>query len=374
MSDIKISFTGDLSLTGIYYDKVINNQEIFDKFLLYNLRNTDYCVCNFEGPATHNMTGQVKTPLKSPYNSIKYLSQRSINIFNLANNHIFDYGETGVKDTTNEIIKNQMHFFGTGKNIEEVTKPLYIKKNDIVIAIIGMTEYMNNKGISYKTRIFNNKNLSCLKKVIYSAAHNADWVIINYHGGEEYTLFPSPVKRRLLKSLAKLKNVDIIITHHSHTFQGIEKFNNTTIFYSLGNFIFDIQTHDYYDYTHESAIINFTFFKKNYMYKLIPIKINKTLGIVEKGGLNFTKHINQLSDFSQYKYKWRRDAYRRIFKQKNINADSSHQKERLFRQSVFKWIIKPSFYKNFFRILFNKNSRSLYVQAVIYKLLRKYHV
>ena len=32
---------------------------------------------------------------------------------------------------------------------------------------------------------------------------------------------------------------DLVVGHHPHVVQGIEKINNTLVFYSLGNFIFD---------------------------------------------------------------------------------------------------------------------------------------
>ena len=58
------------------------------------------------------------------------------------------------------------------------------------------------------------------------------------HWGVEYANTNSATQRKLAQTLSKL-GVDIIVGHHPHVVQNIELIDNTLVFYSLGNFIFD---------------------------------------------------------------------------------------------------------------------------------------
>lgn len=69
--------------------------------------------------------------------------------------------------------------------------------------------------------------------------------------------------------------VDIIVGHHSHTFQKIKKYtNNKLVFNSLGNFVFDIPIHRNKSFLYNSAIVTLSFSKTDYSFKVIPIEID----------------------------------------------------------------------------------------------------
>jgi len=65
-----------------------------------------------------------------------------------------------------------------------------------------------------------------------------DYVILSLHWGTELSEYPSPEQVALAHSLIDA-GVDVILGHHPHVLQGIERYNSGLIFYSLGNFIFD---------------------------------------------------------------------------------------------------------------------------------------
>ena len=218
-----LTFTGDISITGTFVEKVKENTEIFSPDILSYLKKNDFVIGNLEGPTTnYNKFINYNTPLKSPLNTVNYLKKRNIEIFNLANNHILDYTEKGLKDTLNELKKENCNHFGAIISHNKKITPLVIEKNNVSIALFGIAK--TNPSKTGNAQVFSSDNFRLLKKQIDLYKKQVDFVIINFHGGEEYTLYPSPVKRKLLKKLAKLKNVDCVIAHHSHTFQGYEKY------------------------------------------------------------------------------------------------------------------------------------------------------
>ncbi len=64
-----------------------------------------------------------------------------------------------------------------------------------------------------------------------------DYVIVLYHGGKEHYRYPSPQLQKICRKMAE-KGADLVICQHSHCIGCMEKYNNATIVYGQGNFIF----------------------------------------------------------------------------------------------------------------------------------------
>lgn len=361
MKPVKLAITGDLSITGSFEEKVINNEEIFSDEIINILNDVDYCICNLEGPVT-DKPNYLSPEFKviSPPTTISYLAKRNIKVFNLANNHIFDCGKEGFEDTTNELKKNRCLSFGAWLKNKEINNSI-ILENDLTIKLTSFTERTkHNKELP---------NLSTSKQLNINKSQKVNWDIIFHHGGEEYSLYPSPTKRNYLKSIQKKYKPDFIISHHSHTLQGSEKVDKTTIFYSLGNFIFDIPPHHFYHYTDESAILILTLYDKQWKQELIPIKIDRKEGKIKLGSKTIIDRFHSVSNFSNYKKKWRKDAYRTLTER--IPEKNTKNKIPLHKKNSVGLLLDFSFYKKALKILFDNNNRSIYTNAFIYKLFYK---
>lgn len=365
-----ILFTGDLNISGGFVPEVKAFRPVFSSDLQDELNDNDFVIANLEGPTTNKaLLPSSNTMLKSPIETIAYLCNRNINVFNLANNHIFDANDSGVLDTISQIKKNKALFFGISTNNNNNTSCI-LKRNGIKIGLIGIADTFPTKINSLS--ITSSKNFKKLTTLIQQLASKTDHIIINFHGGEEYTLYPSPVKRRLLKKIAKIKAVSIVISHHSHTFQGYETINKTPVFYSLGNFIFDIPNHKLYDYTDFSGLVKFSFSKTSFTFNIVPIKTeNNTITL--KNVTAFNNHIQNITDFSNYKNKWQKEAYRVLFRDQNPKIDPKNEpKNSLQKKRFYKLLLSKQFYDKLLIVLKDKTMFSLYVNAVIYKIKKRY--
>ena len=63
-------------------------------------------------------------------------------------------------------------------------------------------------------------------------------MIVSFHWDEEYQPRPSQ-KQEYFAHLAIGSGADLVIGHHPHNIQPVEKYANSWIAYSLGNFVFD---------------------------------------------------------------------------------------------------------------------------------------
>lgn len=167
------------------------------------------------------------------------LSYAGFDIVSLANNHAFDYNREAFEDTLNRLNDNQILYTGAGFNKEEAHSPSIIKLNDTKIGFLGYTEFLYPYA-------FANENLSGItelteenmKNDIQKAKNDVDILVVTFHYGDEYQKKPNEYQKNISRKAIDY-GADIIIGHHPHVTQPVEKYKGKYIAYSLGNFIFD---------------------------------------------------------------------------------------------------------------------------------------
>jgi len=90
------------------------------------------------------------------------------------------------------------------------------------------------------------------------------------HWGEEYKLINSLAQQGLAHKIIE-SGADLIIGHHPHVVQNIEKYQGKLIFYSLGNFIFD----QYFSPdTQQGLAVGLEIYPDRLVCRLFPLQIN----------------------------------------------------------------------------------------------------
>lgn len=296
---MKISFTGDLSITGRFKEGIINDTLKIDKQILSIFESSDHNVVNLEGPATNqDIVYDKHIEVKSPLETIKYFKDKNINIFNLANNHTFDAGLDGFLECRSEIERNKCKYFGAGEDIKEASNVLFIEKDNLKIGLIGVGQQGSYSLDSNKksNEVFSDMNISLIKKQIEYSNQNADWTIMNFHNGAEFNFYPIKYVQDKFKRFIDF-GADIVIGHHPHVPQGIQKYKDGIIFCSLGNFLFDLDGHKNCRNTDLSLIASLEFTKDSYKYDYTLTQYNAeklTLNAVtDEKLLNWYEKINK---------------------------------------------------------------------------------
>jgi gamma-polyglutamate biosynthesis protein CapA len=233
--EIKLLFVGDVMMTRYVEKRIkkLNREYIypFEKILNY-LKTFDYVIANLEGPISDKgVKVGSKYSFRMKPDVAEALSKANINIVNLANNHIFDYGKVAFEDTLKNLEKNNI------KHIGNSYKPLIIEKEGVKIGFLGFSDFLKHLEVKEgKIGIaIVNSNLS---EIIKKAKEKVDILIVSFHWGEEYKKIANERQRKIAK-IAIDSGADLVIGHHPHIIQNIEKYKDKFIFYSLGNFIFD---------------------------------------------------------------------------------------------------------------------------------------
>jgi len=240
LDSIKLLFSGDFfggrRLTPLIYD--LNYKQLFGE-LLPEISDCDFASINLESPILSEGRKLPKTGpnIKAAPETIEVLKLSSFNLACLSNNHILDYGEDGLHNTIKLLKEKEIDYVGVGNDLKDSRIVLYKKIKNKRFAFLNFSE--NEWAAATDARAGANPvNIIDNSNDIRKAKKNADYVIVQYHGGNEHYSLPSPRIKKIFRFYVD-SGADIVLCHHSHYFSGYEEYSNSCIFYGLGNILFD---------------------------------------------------------------------------------------------------------------------------------------
>lgn len=265
--------------------------------------------------------------LRASSNSINGLKIAGFNVLSLANNHSMQHGPDAFNETVDILDKNNIRPVGLSDTSNSCI-PQIIEKNGISIGFLGYS-FIDDK-LPYKPLYAKVSSLASIIEEVKALSEKVDIIVLSLHWGDEYIQRPSPEQVRLVHKLVD-NGVNIILGHHSHCLQGIERYKSGLIAYSLGNFVFDY----WQNKMRESIILQIVLSKEGVVdYSLQPVYINDNFQpeiLRNERGLKLLSKLSSLSNDAMFstsaeeleKYKaealsekreWRNDTKRYFIK------------------------------------------------------------
>lgn len=181
----------------------------------------DLTLVNFEGTLTNRSTrADKKYAFRGSPEYVNILKKGSIEAVSFANNHCRDFGPGSYTDTMTCFAKNDIAYSSYAK------VGIYKVKGKK----IGMISVNGLEGSGYAKTLIHNG----MKKL---RERKADLYIVSMHAGVEYQTAPNSAQKEIAR-YAVDQGADLVLGHHPHILQGIEKYKGRYIVYSLGNFCF----------------------------------------------------------------------------------------------------------------------------------------
>jgi len=337
---MKISVLGDIMLSrliGEKYEKT--NYNIVSNDVKQKLRESDYVIANLESPildADDDFDHLVFNAKKETLKEFDF-----VDFFSLANNHINDCGEEGIKGSIKAL--EELGFDYNGVFFDNY-KPFVFEKNTQKFAIFTCTDMMNVP-IKHLLKVPGINDAYILE--LLRQYKNEGFVIIMYaHMGQLFTRYPNPLIRQIAKKYCD-NGADIVLTVHPHALGGIEEYQGKKIIYSLGDFVMDGNSYR----RRRSCIIDFDYnfeLKVFENFRMIPTFVNKELEtifapskqkkIAINSWLNISKKLNLLS---QAKYN---SKYRFFYKCEILNHNIS----------TIRYILNHKGFVFFFKLIFKR--------------------
>lgn len=206
------SFVAEVTAQGNDYTYFLELAEPY-------FRDDDLTIVNLEGTLSQNGARQSKQyAFRGAPEYVNILTSSSVEAVNLANNHTMDYGEAAFADTKRIMDENGIIWFeGSNLQVAEI--------NGIKVGFIGTSL------LTYQGKRDFVKNITALK------AHEPDLIIASFHWGTERMYEPNALQKQYAR-LAIDNGADLVLGHHPHVLQPIERYKGKYIVYSLGNFCF----------------------------------------------------------------------------------------------------------------------------------------
>ena len=163
------------------------------------------------------------------------LKEARVSVVSTANNHAYDYGRRALRETILNLDSAGVASVGSSIDSVQTFVPVVLERSGIRIGFLAYTQFMNFKGrwVGH-VALFDEHRVA---RDIGSLRTKVDFVVVSYHGGNEYVDRPPGTVKRDFRIIADA-GADVVVGHHPHYVQGIEWYNKTLFFYSLGNFVF----------------------------------------------------------------------------------------------------------------------------------------
>ncbi len=196
---------------------------------------------NLESPYSDKAFKIRKTyQVVTPPHRLDYVLSGGFNLFSLANNHMADAGEEGIADTLALLEKKRegnkhLWWAGAGRTVKEAWKPRVFtvpgKKLKVAFHAFG---YAGSKLVPVPSE-------AQAIELVTTWSKKVDISIVSIHHGTEYRHVPAKEKAAMYRRFVEA-GADVLLGHHPHVVQGVERYKNGIIFHSLGNFSFASKT------------------------------------------------------------------------------------------------------------------------------------
>ncbi|HEY8283881.1 MAG TPA: CapA family protein [Chloroflexota bacterium] len=259
---ITLIATGDvIPARSVNYEMFIRNDYTYPFLKTYKFtRAADLTLINLESPLINGctVTNSGMSFCGDP-RVVAGLKLAGVDIANLPNNHIGNYGVAGIQETEQHLTDAKIAWDG-----------------------FGHTVYATVKGVTFAFLGFNGVgqlvDIPEMSTEIHAARKRADVVVVSFHWGREYTSIPltapgiADQDPRMIAHLAVKAGADVVVGNHPHWVQGIELYQGKFIAYANGNFVFDQM---WSIETRQGVVATYTFYGKHLIsVRFQPVQID----------------------------------------------------------------------------------------------------
>jgi len=218
------------------------------------LRGADVAFVNLEAPLSDG--GQPANKdfvFRGSPTAARGLADAGIDVVSLANNHALDYGLEGLADTRAALTAAGIAYAGAGDNETAARSPLILERNGLRLAFLAYVntprDSVSGFDVSATAATADRAGVAwataeAVAADVAAVARRADVVIVSLHSGPEYQEAPGDLQVALAHAAIDA-GARLVLGHHPHVLQGLERYRGGLIIYSLGNFAFDFDEVDY---------------------------------------------------------------------------------------------------------------------------------
>ncbi|MFI8302517.1 CapA family protein [Streptomyces sp. NPDC085927] len=204
------------------------------------ISKADLAICHMETPV-----GKPEGPFEGypeflvPPQVLTSLKDVGYDTCSTASNHTFDHGMDGVRRTLDAMDDVGLGHTGSARSVKESKRINIRDVEGVKVAHLSYSwESFVHPVPEKQSWAFNGTDLAAIKKAETEARdQGAEVVLLSIHWGAEHYNEPGVAQLRLAERIGEDTGIDLVIGHHAHVVQPIQKVNGTWVAYSLGNHV-----------------------------------------------------------------------------------------------------------------------------------------
>ncbi|MES2215792.1 MAG: CapA family protein [Patescibacteria group bacterium] len=240
--NLRLVFVGDIMLSRNIGSLMVENNDWGYPFEHVKdfLKKADLTFANFENPVSTRgeNVGSIYSFRVDP-RVLQGMTDSGIDVVSIANNHIWDWGPEAFADTLTLLPASDITPVGGGNDYATVHTPVVKDVKGTKIAFLAYTRLV--PGFLSRTDSVPAVAYPTIEQIALDvdvAKTMADLVVVSFHWGNEYETKHN-AEQELWAHAAIDAGANLVVGHHPHVMQEVERYNDGYIAYSLGNFVFD---------------------------------------------------------------------------------------------------------------------------------------
>jgi poly-gamma-glutamate capsule biosynthesis protein CapA/YwtB (metallophosphatase superfamily) len=204
------------------------------------ISGADAAICHLEVPISRNNQFLSTYPLfNAPRELAVAIKDAGYDSCSTASNHALDNGQEGVSATLDVLDDAGVMHDGTARSRRESLEPAILDVNGLKVAHLSYTYGLNGvEGRPEPRWLVELADAGrILKEAKAARAAGAEFVVVSLHWGIEYQSDPSEFQRSLAKKLLASPDIGVIVGHHAHVVQPIDRVKKKYVVYGVGNFL-----------------------------------------------------------------------------------------------------------------------------------------
>ena len=202
------------------------------------MRDGDLRIANLEGPLCSfscNRPGPDATVFRGPPTAADLLRRAGIDLLHVANNHILQHGSDAFRMTISLIEDRGIAPVGLLEG--EAARPIVKTVDGLTLGFLGYS-FVPERYLPGQ-RFYAAPALEAVIQDVERLREHVDLVVVSVHWGNEATALPTPDVKAAGHALVSA-GASLVLGHHPHWFQPVERIGRALIAYSLGDFMFDL--------------------------------------------------------------------------------------------------------------------------------------
>ena len=217
----------------------------------------DLAICHLETPIAP--TGEPLSTFPKfgvPPEITKAIASAGFDRCSTASNHAYDRGSPGIDATVNALLDSGVGQSGMARSPEEIAPHIFDVKG---IAICHLSYTFSFNGLSlpsdqeWRSALIDTDRI--LRDAHTAREMGAEVVIVSMHWGNEMSHQLNSQQISVADALTKSGDVDLIIGHHAHVVQPIQKVNGVWVIYGMGNVLSNLPTDERWPASSQDAAI-----------------------------------------------------------------------------------------------------------------------